>query len=278
MIQGKTMTVAPLQHIVHQPALPLDKIILGDNCEVMRTFPSESIDLVVTSPPYDELRTYGGHSWDFDGVLSQLSRVVKKGGVVVWIVNDATVDGSETGTSFKQALQFMDRGFALWDTMIWDKPWCQYGDTKSRYAGTFEFMFIFSRGRPSVINIIRDRKNQTPGTTRARGDRRVTGDHGGSVKRNDGYVVQEYGPRKAIWEIAVDNPSGNKHPAIFPEALARDHILSWSMEGDVVLDPFSGSGTTAKMAKHNGRRYIGIEVNPEYVEIAEKRLMQQVLF
>jgi DNA modification methylase len=258
------------------------KIICGDNVEVMLQMPSESIDLVVTSPPYDNLRTYGGHTWDFEGVANQLWRVIKPGGVVVWVVADATVNGSETGTSFRQALRFMEIGFKLWDTMIWDKPWCQYGDTASRYAGTWEYCFVLSNGAPNKINILRDRMNTTSGSIKAtRTDRRVSGDVL-RVGREVPHVTHEYGPRKSIWVMAQGSETmtlnGKSHPAIFPEALARDHILSWSNEGDTVLDPFSGSGTTAKMAKHNGKKYIGIEINEPYCEIAKKRLSQQVLF
>lgn len=250
----------------------------GDNVAVMSEMEAESIDLVVTSPPYDNLRTYGGHKWDFEGVAGQLKRLLKPGGVIVWVVNDATVDGSETGTSFRQALHFKEIGLNLWDTMIWDKAWCQYGDTASRYAGTFEFVFILSKGRPSSINIIKDRKNVTTGTSRvSRFDRRVTGSEGGAVTRNDKYRVHEFSPRKAIWEIPVDNSTGGKHEAVFPESLARDHILSWSNEGDTVLDCFSGSGTTIKMARETGRKGIGIEINPEYCDITRKRLSQRLL-
>jgi site-specific DNA-methyltransferase (adenine-specific) len=248
-----------------------NRIICGDNCEVMRTMPSESIDLVVTSPPYDNLRTYGGHPWDFEGVAQELWRLIKPGGIVVWVVNDATVNGSETGTSFRQALRFMDIGFRLHDTMIYatDKP----PMNDNRYQACFEYMFVISRGKPKTFNAIKVRSRQACG--------RVTG----TYRQQDGSLqdrfhvrrVADEKVREAIWYVP-GNGDNFGHPAMFPEGLARDHILSWSNEGDIVLDPFSGSGTTAKMAKHNGRQYIGIEVNPEYVEISLKRLEQGVLF
>lgn len=278
MIQNETSPVAPVHAIVHQP-LPLDRIICGDNCEVMRTLPSESIDLVVTSPPYDDLRTYGGHSWDFYGVAWNLKRLLKPGGVIVWNVNDETKDGDETGTSFQQALHFKSIGLRLHDTMIWDKgSFTGVGSTTVRYGPSTEFMFVFSKGKVATFNPLKDRKNIHVGC-----DARAS-----SVRERDGSMrpqvslnreIQEYGIRFNVWKINPEMSNANRfHPGQMPEALARDHILSWSNEGEVVLDPFSGSGTTAKMAKHNGRRYIGIELNPEYVEIAEKRLMQQVLF
>lgn len=260
--------------------LPINQIICGDNCEVMRTLPSESIDLVVTSPPYDNLRTYGGHDWDFYGVAQQLWRVIKPGGVVVWVVADATINGSETGTSFRQALRFMEIGFRLHDTMVYQKA-NAIPLTHNRYEQQWEFMFVLSKQSPKAFNPIMvkclnaGRKNPS-GTFRHEG----TDSRPANTQKN----VSEEKIRYNVWAYEVGNMKSSKdaiafnHPASFPEALARDHILSWSNEGDVVLDPFSGSGTTAKMAKHNGRHYIGIEVNPDYVEIAKQRLAQGVLF
>ena len=255
------------------------KIICGDNVEVMLQMPSESIDLVVTSPPYDNLRTYGGHTWDFEGVANQLWRVIKPGGVVVWVVADATVDGSETGTSFRQALRFMEIGFRLHDTMIWDKgAFTGVGSTAVRYGPSTEFMFVFSNGKVKTFSPICDRKNIHEGCdSRASSVREIDGTM--RPQASLGKVISEYGIRFNVWKISPEMSNTNRfHPGQFPESLARDHILSWSNEGDTVLDPFSGSGTTAKMAKHNGRKYIGIEINEPYCEIAKKRLSQQVLF
>ena len=259
--------------------LPINQIVCGDNCEVMRTLPSESIDLVVTSPPYDDLRTYGGHSWDFEGVVQQLWRVIKPGGVVVWVVADATIDGSETGTSFRQALRFKEIGFRIHDTMIYrsSKPPL----THKRYEQEHEFMFVFVKGCLATFNGIRV-KTSTFGQNKASRTMRQDSDELGS-RSGKGFVA-ETRLKGNVWEIqcgfghsSCDRVAFN-HPAIFPEALARDHILSWSNEGEIVLDPFSGSGTTAKMAREMGRKYIGIEVNPEYVEISKTRLEQKLLF
>jgi len=270
---------ARVDGIVSQP-LPLNSIICGDNVETLAGFPDDCIDLTVTSPPYDNLRTYGGHSWDFEGVAQQLWRVTKPGGVVVWVVNDATVDGSETGTSFRQALRFMELGFRLHDTMIWHRVGAF--PELTRYHPAFEFMFVFSDGQPKTFNCIKDRKTTTGGIAASS---RMERQSDGTIRRpGREYVRAEFVARHNIWDIkagwgqSADEKFAFDHPAIFPEALARDHILSWSNEGDTVLDPFSGSGTTAKMAKHNGRQFIGIEVNAEYCEIAEERLRQGVLF
>jgi site-specific DNA-methyltransferase (adenine-specific) len=239
--------------------------------------PSESIDLVVTSPPYDNLRTYGGHSWDFEGVAQELWRLIKPGGVVVWVVGDATVDGSETGTSFRQALRFMEIGFRLHDTMLYmrDSPF----PDDVRYKNCFEYCFVMSSGKPTRTNLLKDRPNVYAGKPLL-GTVRKAGTENEMVSVHGiGKLIADEGQRYNAWYYWNSKTGeANKHPAPFPEALARDHILSWSNEGDIVLDPFSGSGTTAKMAKHNGRQYIGIEVNPEYVEISLKRLEQGVLF
>jgi DNA modification methylase len=255
-----------------QMALPLDTIICGDNCEVMRLLPSESIDLVVTSPPYDDLRTYGGHDWDFYGVAWNLKRLLKPGGVIVWNVNDATKEGSETGTSMRQALHFQRIGLNIHDTMIWEKTGSGALGSQGCYGQNFEFCFVLSKGKPKSLNLIEDRRNViTSG--------RVAVNSGLQADKSSASRVierKEYGKRTNVWKIAPAQRT--EHPAPFPDELARDHILSWSTEGDIVLDPFSGSGTTATMAKNNGRHFIGIEVNPDYCDMAASRLSQGVLF
>jgi len=253
-----------------------NQIICGDNVETMAGFPADCIDLVVTSPPYDNLRTYGGHSWDFEGVANQLWRIIKPGGVVVWVVADATIDGSETGTSFRQALHFKDIGFRLHDTMIYERDGVPFPET-TRYQPCFEYCFVLSSGEPTRVNLIADRKNKSFGRTVS-----------GTIRNADGTTqkmachgqdIKEYGVRWNIWRVnATADNSRKTHPAQMPEALARDHILSWSNEGDLVLDPFAGSFTTCRAAMDNGRDWIGIEINPEYCEIGQKRLQQKVLF
>jgi site-specific DNA-methyltransferase (adenine-specific) len=244
----------------------LGRIVCGDNTEVLSGFPAECVDLVVTSPPYDDLRTYGGHSWNFETLAAQLVRVLKPGGVIVWVVNDATVDGSETGTSMRQYLHFQTLGLNLHDTMIWSKPgFTAVGALQTRYAPTFEFMFVVSKGKPKTFNPIKDRKSiggTIHGTIRQKD---------GSTKpvSNNGKVYAEYGQRFNVWEI---NPDQNEHPAPFPETMVKDHITSWSNPGDVVIDPFSGSGTTCKAAKELNRLWCGIEINPKYCAMAEGRL------
>lgn len=253
------------------------QLFCGDNCETMLKMEPASVDLVVTSPPYDDLRTYGGHSWDFEGVAQGLWRVVKTGGVVVWVVADATVNGSETGTSFRQALRFMEIGFRLHDTMIFKKAAVGACGSNFSYWQQFEYCFVFSSGRPKSINRIADVKNRTAGLLQKRSPKTEQM----ASRTNRDVAISELGVRGNVWEYHVGicgNDDRHDHPAPFPEALARDHILSWSNEGDIVLDPFSGSGTTIKMARETGRRGIGIEINQDYCEIAMKRLEQRILF
>lgn len=228
--------------------------------------PDDSIDLVVTSPPYDNLRSYNGYSFNFEEIAKELWRVIKPGGVVVWVVGDATVKGSETGTSFRQALYFKELGFNLHDTMIWEKTGRL--PTQDRYYAVFEYMFIFSKGKPKAMNFICDHKTVNGGRIQQK-DKVIN--KGKNVKSQGTFVRNEFSRRPNIWKIHVGrNKTG--HPAVFPEQLANDHILSWSNPGDIVLDPFMGSGTTAKMAILNDRRYIGFEMSAEYCAIAEERL------
>ncbi len=250
--------------------LPTNQIICGNNVDVLATFPDDCIDLTVTSPPYDNLRTYKGFNFDFEGVAQQLYRVTKSGGVVVWVVGDATINGSETGTSFKQALRFMEIGFRLHDTMIYAK--CGFVNPASnRCHQIFEYMFVFSKSKPKTFNQVKDRRNKYAGMKVAgRTLRQVDG----SLTSAGCNTINEFGSRVNIWEFGSNNKT--EHPAPFPEKLAHDHIISWSNEGDIVLDPFSGSGTTAKMAKETNRKFIGIDCSEEYCEIARKRLTYDI--
>ena len=250
------------------------KLLNGDCCEVLAGMPADSIDLTVTSPPYDNLRTYNGFTFDFEGIAQELYRVTKPGGVVVWVVGDATVKGSETGTSFRQALHFKDVcGFNLHDTMIWEKSNPTPHDPKChRYTPAHEYMFVLSKGRPAACNYIRVPCKLAGQKATTTSQRKTTGDFRADIKARRGtQVYSDTKPRTNIWSTSV-SAGKHGHPAAFPESLALDHILSWSNEGDTVLDPFLGSGTTGKMALQHGRKFVGIEISPEYLEIARRRI------
>ena len=253
----------------------INKIIYGNCLEIMKYISDGYINLTVTSPPYGNLRTYKGYKFNFKRIAKELYRVTKQGGVVVWVVNDETVNGSETGTSFKQALYFRDIGFRLHDTMIYQKTGCSM-PSPNRYLSNFEYMFIFSKGKLKTYNLIEDRKNRF---LERWGKGRKVRNKDGTWSYRDNYKAKEYGRRFNIWKYnnggqgyGHSDKLAQKHPATFPEQLAQDHIISWSNKGDIVLDPMCGSGTTCKMAKKLGRRYIGIDISEEYCKIAKRRL------
>ena len=257
--------------------LELNKIYNMDCLEGMKLLDDECIDLTVTSPPYDNLRTYNGFSFDFEGIAKELYRVTKQGGVVVWVVGDQTTNGSESGTSFRQALYFKEIGFNLHDTMIFEKDSLAFPDT-NRYFQSFEYMFVFSKGKPKTTNLIADIKNKWNGTNIKGRYRDVDGElkqKSGSAKGNK---VNEFSIRRNIWKIGIGfNKSTSdliafNHPAIFPESLVQDHVITWSKDKDLILDPFMGSGTTAKIALLTNRYFVGFEINKEYCDIAEKRI------
>jgi DNA modification methylase len=254
-------------------SLPVDEIFCGDNVEVMAGLPDESIPLTVTSPPYDNLRSYNGYSWDFEALAAQLWRVTKPGGVVVWVVGDATVSGSETGTSFRQALYFMDLGFNLHDTMIYKVAGVGAKGSHASYWQAFEYMFVLSKETPKSINLIRDKRNRYAGKNQG-----TSGEKTNSIGmrlHGNGYQTQKVGIRENVWVYPAGNSNGGDltdHPAPFPEQLAHDHIISWSNPGDLVLDPFMGSGTTAKMCVLTDRHFIGIDISEDYCNLARRRV------
>lgn len=254
--------------------IELNKIYCENCLDTMARMPDEFVDLTVTSPPYDGLRDYNGYEFEFEKIAKELFRVTKKGGVVVWVVMDQVIDGCESLTSAKQKIFFVENcGFRVHDTMIYKRSGSGLPH-ENRYYNEFEYTFIFSRGKPKTVNLIKDRKNSYfNGKPKFR-----------TVREKDGKtyprktIQSEYNQRGNIWEYDAGLNLSSKdlisfnHPATFPENLARDHIYSWSNEGDLVYDPFMGSGTTAKMAHLQRRNWIGSEISQEYVDLANKRL------
>lgn len=219
----------------------------GDAPTVLAELPSASVDLILSSPPYDKLRKYGGHTLNFSALAQQMTRVLKIGGVLVWVHGDATVDGSETG-------------LRLYDTMIWDKD-SVTTPTEGRYYAAWEYMFVFSKGRPKTLNLLCDKPNREAG--RIRSDYRSRCSKEGRSKSDKVKVTPKFSRRMNIWKC---NPSASKvssdHPAVMPYPLARDHVLSWTNPGDLVLDPLAGSGTTLLAAHDTGRDFCGIDIHP----------------
>ena len=249
----------------------INKIICGDCIDVMKVMPDSSVDLTVTSPPYDNLRDYNGYKFDFKVIAKQLFRVAKNGGVVVWVVGDATIKGSESGTSFKQALYFKKIGFNIHDTMIYQKNSYPFPPS-NRYFSVFEYMFVLSKGAPKITNLIK------VSTVGYKSKSATSRQKDGSIVAMRGAMGKDTRVKDNIWKydvgynLSTKDKIAFKHPATFPDVLAERHIISWSNENDIVYDPFMGSGTTAKMALKNKRKYIGSELSKEYCDIAEQRI------
>jgi DNA modification methylase len=265
--------------------LNLNTIYNGDASEILKIFPDECIDLVITSPPYDALRVYDESTgfkhtqFPFEEIAKELTRVLKPGGVIVWVVGDATIDGSETLTAFQQAIYFrFVCKLNCNDTMIYQKNSSQYPGKKDgvRFSNMFEYMFIFSKGKPKTVNLLCDKPNRWAGWV---GFGQVT-QRGvdGKLTAYNKKPTPDFSIRGNIWKYNTGknytskDPIASKHPALFPDLLAFDHIRVWSNKGDVVLDPMAGSGTSLVMAKILGRQYIGIELSPEYCNIINERL------
>ena len=256
-------------------------LYLGDSAQLLKSFEAASVDMVLTSPPYDNLRSYNGagEGWTFpkfSTIAKELYRVVKPGGVVVWVVSDAVVNGSETGTSFKQALYFIELGFNLHDTMIYQKA-NPIPLNHNRYEQAFEYMFVLSKGKPKAFNPIMVRcLNAGKVSLNAN---RTTFDANQARKANGATRVEQTRETKRHINIFKYTVGGGKsgHPAPFPYKLARDQVITWSNKGDTVLDPFSGSGTTGVACIKEGRRYIGCEIVTEYYEISKRRIEEALL-
>lgn len=301
----------------------VNKVHCGDSAKVLELYPDESVDCIISSPPYDLLREYSGYTFDFCKIAKEMTRILKKGGVIVWVINDMVIDNSESCTSFKHALYFTQKlGLKLHDTMIWQKTFLKYPE-KIRYHQSFEYMFVFSKGRPKTINIIEDRQNFWAGALVPGRERQYDGTKREACKTGKKY--KEIGARWNVWAFGLDgdkvdlgtpenltaekilyyvnrgyvilDPNGkradvwaikntydrylkqsNDHPAVFPEELVRDHILTWTNEYDIVLDPCGGSGTTAVVAKGLNRFYVSVDISDSYVDDQKKRLKATALF
>ena len=259
--------------------MEINKIYCESNLDTMSKMPDNFVDLVVTSPPYDDLRTYNGYSFPFEEIARELFRVVKDGGIIVWVIGDCTKKGSESGTSFKQALFFKEIGFNIHDTMIYKKKRI-VPLTHNRYEQSFEYMFVFSKGKPKTFNPIMI--DCIYAGTQTWGNPSFHKTSSSGLVKVEKKKINDKKQKENVWEYLNAKDKNFKHPAPFPEQLANDHILSWSNEDDLVYDCFMGSGTTAKMSILNKRNFIGSEISQEYIYIANKRLKpyldQQTLF
>lgn len=252
-------------------------LICTDCVEGCRALPDGSVPLTVTSPPYDQIRLYGGHAWDFEALAAELYRVTAPGGVVVWVVQDQIVNGSESGTSARQKLFFLDMGFGVHQTLVMSMSGMRSSPT--RYGRAPQYAVIFSKERPTTVNLIRDRQNKRAGETGSRRQRAKDG----SLRGEGRFPIPLLGKRSEVWtyNTGYNHTTNEKelfkqHPALMPEKMARDFIVSYSRPGQMVLDPLAGAGTTLKMALLEGRRYLGFEVHPEYAQCGRDRLGRTV--
>lgn len=258
----------------------MNKIILGNCAEELAKLEDGSVDAFITSPPYDELRDYNGYSFPFEEIATQMYKKLAKGGVIVWVVGDSVLKGSETGSSFRQAIFFQELGLNIHDTMIYEKNGSSFPArrTGSRYSQVFEYMFVFSKGKPKTVNLICDKPNKWSGYT-SFGTSTNRNKKGDLVKAKNRKPTPNFSPRHNVWKFNTGKKYTTKddfafdHPAMFPESLAEDHVMTWTNEGDFIVDPFVGAGTTTKMAAINGRRWLGIDISEEYVELAVKRML-----
>jgi len=257
-----------------------NKIVLANCLEALDKLKDESVDAFITSPPYDNLRDYNGYSFPFEKIATKMYQKLAKGGVIVWVVGDAVLKGSESGSSFRQAIFFQELGLNIHDTMIYEKNGSSFPArrTGNRYSQVFEYMFVFSKGKPKTANLICDKKNKWSGWTTFGKAGSNRGKDGKLKERKNKNPTPEFSPRHNVWKFNTGKAFTTKddfafqHPAMFPEALAEDHIMTWTNEGDFVVDPFVGAGTTTKMAAINGRDWLGIDMSEEYIDIANKRM------
>jgi len=257
----------------------MNDILCGNHLDVLRRYPDDCFDMFLTSPPYDNLRYYEGYDFQFEPLAHELYRTLKPGGVGVWVVGDQTNDFCESLTSFKQAIYFVkNAGFKLNDTMVYKKAGYPFpaGRNHTKYANAFEYMFVFAKGKPLTFHQIKDKPNTTATQVMNIRGRQPSGEM--KSAHGNGKIIKKLGARTNIWTyftgfmLSSKDKNSFQHPAIFPEKLAEDHILSWSNTGDVILDPMCGSGTTCKMAAKHQRQYIGIDISEKYCELARKRL------
>lgn len=248
--------------------------IYNINClDYLKSLPENSIKFTLTSPPYDNIRDYNGFDFDFEGIAAELWRTTEVGGVIAWNVADATINGSETGTSMRQALYFMSLGFKLHDTMIYAKnnP-VPSSTTSKRYHQAWEYIFILSKDTPSTFNpiTVKSKYGHLKANTKYRGkDGKIEYTQ---TKRNEFTRVRNIFEYSIGGGHVTTDKVAYQHPALMPEKLAEDMIITWTNPGDTVFDPFTGAGTTAKICLLSGRKFHGTEISEEYCQLSKERL------
>ena len=257
----------------------INSIICGDSAEVLKNFPDNSIDMVVTSPPYDGLRDYNGFSLDLHKIGKEIYRVLKDGGIAVMVIQDATKDFAKSLTSFRTIVDWCDNvGFRLFETVIYHKNGTEGAWWKQRFRVDHEYMPIFMKGKkPQYFNKepLKIPSKHGGKVMSGSGNRRTDGTLSETVRR----PINTMKCRGTVWDYLMagdKNPLKRKHPAVFPDKIPYDCIQCFCPEGGLVLDPFIGCGSTAVMAKVLGRNYIGIDISREYCDLAEERIEKDV--
>jgi DNA modification methylase len=297
-----------------------NRILLGNSLDILKTFPDQSIDCCVTSPPYYLMRDYGGikgqiglestperYIENLITVFLEVRRVLKKTGTL-WVIIGDSYAGSRKGQHGKQ--EYLDREvprkiyldetlvtksligipwrFALamqrdWilrQDIIWAKTNPMPEPYKDRFCRSHEYIFFFSRQQQYYFShenalehsMLYQRQNRN---LQRRGYATKGNDNGMRPQHHGASIgTGVYRTMRDVWFVATEALE-EKHYAMFPQRLIMPCILCGCPENGIVLDPFMGSGTTAVMAMKHFRKYIGIEINPEYVEIAERRIAKE---
>lgn len=253
----------------------LNEIYCIDCVEGMKKIPDNSVDIVVTSPPYDGIRDYNGFNFDLHETGRGLIRILKEGGIVAMVIQDQTKNFGKTLTSFKTIIDWCDNiGFKLFECVIYRKHGSEGAWWTNRFRVDHEYMPIFLKGeKPQYFN---------------KENLKVPSIHGGKVmtgsgsRRTDGKTnarvtrpINTMKCRGTIWNYLMagdKDPIKRQHPAPFPDQIPLDFIECFCPPGGVVLDPFMGSGSTAVAAKKLNRKYIGFDTSEEYIKIAHARL------
>ncbi len=274
----------------------LDRIYVGDAAAVLRRWPGGFVDLCVTSPPYFQLRDYGhkdqiGLESSPDEyvrrllvVLSQARRVLKPEGSLYLNLGDTYRNKSLLGIPWRVVRELQKRGWYLRNAIVWHKPHGVPSAIKDRLTNRYEFLFHLTRSRRYYFNLDPLRvPNVDPRTKHLTGPVR----HGvqGLAHRSGLPVAGNFTPNPRgknpgdVWAIGPDTrpkryiaPGKVTHYAPFPESLVDRPVLAACPPKGIVLDPFMGSGTTALVARRHGRRFLGVELVPEYTALTRARL------
>ena len=257
----------------------LNRVYTGECVKRMKYIPNNSVDLIVTSPPYDELRDYKGNSsFDLHQVGIEVFRVLKEGGIAAMVIQDQTKNFGKSLTSFRTIIDWCDEiGFKLFETVIYRKNGSEGAWWTKRFRVDHEYMPIFLKGeRPQFFNKepLKIKSKHGGKVMKGSGSRKTNGETQETVTR----AINSMKCRGTIWNYLMagdKNPLKRKHPAVFPDKIPFDFIQCFCPENGIVLDPFTGSGSTLVMAQKLGRYFIGFDIEESYCDVANQRLVEE---